>query len=570
MSSAWPAAGSLPDAALKTLHDLQYTLGADFRVWQRADDGSWLLVHPGAGKASDGPPGEGPEPGAETVEVVSRSGGTLIVALDGASGAGGGMVGADGPGPLELARRLLQRALDHEDEVRFFTYELSERYEEINLLYSISETLGSVLTLDDASAAILREVCDVLGARRGSLWVVDSGGESLALVASVGDPGIRGPLRADDPLAVTSQVFRDGRPMILTRETRRIRLGMRGDAPLDGDDGLMGAEPATGVSEPLEEETETVLSVPIRYSPPSGEARTVGVINLFGRTREDRFSASDQKLLAAIASQVGAALENNRLIQESLNRERMAREMELAHNLQMKLVPAFESQDDLDMAARVQPAEQVGGDFYHVIRLPNGKIGVMIGDVSTHGFPAALMMTLAMSAGTIFASAVESPDLVLRQMDDALREELETTEMYLTLFYGVLDPARGRLVYSNAGHPHAFILPKDGAVERLEATDPPMGFAGPESYQERSVSIGPDDLMLLFTDGLSDTLATAGPRSGEDVVVAEAAALRSAPAGEVVDALFSLTEQVTPVIPADDRTAVVVRCAPRGEGAGAS
>jgi sigma-B regulation protein RsbU (phosphoserine phosphatase) len=539
MKGERPAPGHLPDAALRSIHDLQYTLGVDLRVWSQDGAGALHLLHPvDLGPSRDGPFG----PSGPTLSLNRRAGPDLRVEIVGPS-----PEGLPSDGVLALAARILNRALEVEDEIRFFTYELSERYEEINLLYSISETLGSVLSLNEAARAILSEVCDVLGARRGSLWVFHSGTENLSVVASVGEDGLEGPLRTDDPLAVTAQVFREGRPIILSRTSAALRADTKDDGKPE-----------------LDELTETVLSVPISYSPPSGEARTVGVINLFGRRGGGRFTASDQKLLSAIASQVGAALENNRLIRESLLRERMAREMELAHNLQMKLVPAVESQDDLEMAARVQPAEQVGGDFYHLIRLPGGRVGVMIGDVSSHGFPAALIMALSMSAATIFAAGAEAPARVLRHMDDALREELETTEMYLTLFYGVLDPSTGALTYSNAGHPHAFVVREDGSSLRLGATDPPVGFAGPEAYHQEVVSTEGKDLLLLFTDGLSDTLAGSDRGSGEERVLEEVARRREQSAGEVVEALFSLAAEVTPQIPADDRTALLLRAGSRG------
>ena len=167
------------------------------------------------------------------------------------------------------------------------------------------------------------------------------------------------------------------------------------------------------------------------------------MINLFGRTRGDPFTTSDEKLLSAIASQIGAALENNRLIQESLAQERMSQEMELAQNLQMKLLKSPEAFDRADVAAHVAPAEQVGGDFFHVFKLPKGKIGVMLGDVSTHGFPAALIMALSMSAASIYALESPDPSEVLRKVDDALRDELESTEMFLSLFYVVIDVEAG-------------------------------------------------------------------------------------------------------------------------------
>src|SRR5690606_21820432 len=99
---------------------------------------------------------------------------------------------------------------------------------------------------------------------------------------------------------------------------------------------------------------------------------------------------------------------------------------------QLKLLPAVDGFEGADVAARVEPAASVGGDFYHLFKLQGGRIGVMIGDVSSHGFPAALIMALSMSAATIYASEVGTPAKVLRHIDDALRGELESTEMYLT------------------------------------------------------------------------------------------------------------------------------------------
>jgi sigma-B regulation protein RsbU (phosphoserine phosphatase) len=186
----------------------------------------------------------------------------------------------------------------------------------------------------------------------------------------------------------------------------------------------------------------------------------------------------------------------------------------------------------------------------------------MLGDVSLHGFPSALIMTLTISAAGIYAREADSPAEVLRKLDDALAEELASTEMYLTVFYGVIDPAAGVLVYANAGHPHAFAIHADGTSERLEATDPPVGFAGPDAYHEASVAWhGGEDILLLFTDGLPDSLRERDGRTAERLVVDTAVRHRFAAAGDVVEALFELStgrddgrQRV-----GDDRTALVVR-----------
>jgi sigma-B regulation protein RsbU (phosphoserine phosphatase) len=184
----------------------------------------------------------------------------------------------------------------------------------------------------------------------------------------------------------------------------------------------------------------------------------------------------------------------------------------------------------------------------------------MLGDVSLHGFPSALIMTLTLSAAGIYAREHDSPAKVLRDLDDALRDELETTEMFLTVFYGVIDPAAGRLTYSNAGHPHAFTVHPDGGMDRLLATDPPVGFAGPDAYSESEVPWRQgDDLLLLFTDGLSDVLASATRGDGEARVLESVACNRAEPVVRIVDELFALTADANPPVQGDDRTALVVR-----------
>lgn len=516
--------GALPEPVLQALDHFERAFGAVLRIIVPAHE-------PGTAdevlyQTNGADPGDGAE--SCTTVIVPHIGPELRLQVLSARDA-----------PLasisEALTPVVVQGFEYTREIDFFTYELSERFEEINLLYSISETLGSTLDMDSGAATILGEVRDVMGAKRGSLWVHDAIDDALHLAAEVGDDGRSGPLLPDDPDTITSMVFREGRSIIASRQPSAAEREAGGTA-------------------------DSFLSVPIRYSPATGGSRTVGVINLIGRQDGGRFSAANQKLLAAIASQIGAAIENHRLVVESLSKERMAREMELAHDLQMKLLPVAERFTAADAAGRVQPTEQVGGDFYQLFELPGDRVGVMLGDVSLHGFPSALIMTLAMSAAGIYAREAESPAAVLRKLDDALSDELATTEMFLTVFYGVIDPVAGVLVYANAGHPHAFVIRRDGTFQRLGATDPPVGFAGPDSYEEGTIAWNKgEDLLMLFTDGLSDTLATRGLKNGETQVVEAAVRNRFQSAPEIIDALFELASDAEWSAFADDRTALVVR-----------
>ncbi|MDE2654729.1 MAG: SpoIIE family protein phosphatase [Gemmatimonadota bacterium] len=269
---------------------------------------------------------------------------------------------------------------------------------------------------------------------------------------------------------------------------------------------------------------------------------------------------------APLAGEVGrnraaleAALEANRAIREDMAREQLSREMELAHDLQMKLLPPIPRVPRVEAAARVMSATSVGGDFYQVIQLSGGRVGVMIGDVSGHGFPAALIMALVMSAAAIYAEQGAAPATVLEYVDRAIGDELESTEMYLSLCYCVLSPGTPEIAYSNAGHPHAFVVESDGTARRLFATDPPMGIGKPPYGQSAADWSPGEDILLLFTDGLSDTLAHAGRSSGEDLVLSTVAARHGRRADEILHALFELCRRATPSIPSDDRTAVILR-----------
>ncbi len=250
--------------------------------------------------------------------------------------------------------------------------------------------------------------------------------------------------------------------------------------------------------------------------------------------------------------------------------DQVSREMQLAHDLQLKLIPPIPPIPGVEAAARVVPAASVGGDFYQVVALSGGRAGVMIGDVSGHGLPAALVMAHAVSAAVISAEGGDRPATVMERIHNAIGDELESTEMFVTLFYGVLSPgepgatggpaARARLVYSNAGHAHAFLVAGAGAQKRLGATEPPMGIASPPFAEAAVPWRSGEDLLLLFTDGLSDTLASRRRQDGEGRVVAMAARHRARPPAFVLQRLFAMRAPARSLL-ADDRTAVLVRTA---------
>jgi sigma-B regulation protein RsbU (phosphoserine phosphatase) len=305
---------------------------------------------------------------------------------------------------------------------------------------------------------------------------------------------------------------------------------------------------------------QAFLSVPICYGASDAPLRCVGVINLTDRIGGDRFTASDRKLVTAVANQIGAAVENARLVERDMQQQRLSQELQLAHDLQLKLLPspAVLGGDAL-VAARCFPAQSVGGDFYTFTRLGRGRVGVMMGDVSSHGFSAALVMALVMAAAGIHAAASLTPDETLAALQESLATELATTEMYFSVFYGVLDPLTRRLSYASAGHPYAFRVPRHGDPERLEATAPPLGLGtiGAIHRSQLPWTFG-TDLLVLWTDGLVDARNDSGEPYGEGRLLATVCARRTEPPETIVEAVLADADAFGSR-PIDDRTILVMR-----------
>ena len=417
--------------------------------------------------------------------------------------------------------------------------ELASRYEEIDLLYTITEILGSTVRLDEAAQVIVREVAAVVGARRASIMVHDATRDRLRTVAARGftaDDEFF--VQVDDPQSVAARVFRERRVV--------------------AHDPLLSPPQNTATDRPYR--GEAFLSVPICYASQGGPLKCIGVINLTDRTGGDRFTPGDRKLLTAIASQVGAAIENVRLAERDRQQQRVHRELELAHDLQMRLLPSPSVlYGEAQVAARCIPVDSVGGDFYTFSRLGHGRVAVMLGDVSSHGFGAALVMALVLSAAGIHVETIGSPEATLDALLNSVGDELRSADMYFTVFYGVLDRHARTLRYASAGHPHAFRLPREGEPERLLATSPPVGLAVQGVSEARQVAWDTaGDLLCLWTDGLVDATNADGERYGDARLLDTLSSRRHLPVEEILAGALAEADAWTTKA-ADDRTLLVMR-----------
>jgi len=412
---------------------------------------------------------------------------------------------------------------------------------------------------------------------------LETSGDELRVKVMDEGPGFD-PAAVPDPTAQTGIERNRGRGLLLMRtlsddvrfseEGNAVTLVFRGAldpvarlAPLLGPFGEL-----TGLRFRVERDSRAgPESVFDRLDPPGAsrrgdgelEVRTVGgapgVRLVYHRGPDPRGGGTDPARTAELLAGLLEVLadtdaQREHWIRRRLRRERVLAELEVARDLQLRLLPAADGFADLAaVAARCDPALSLGGDFYYLCRQPDGCLGVMLGDVSSHGPSAALIMALTLSAAAMVTRATTSPAAVLGGMQEQLLRALESTEMYMTLFYGVVDPGRERVGFANAGHPYAYRV--GASLERLAALDPPIGMSAPPTYAEQTLEWARGgDTLLLFTDGLTTDLSDPLESPVSPLRAVFHAGLRD-PA-RLVEALF---EGVVDDMRLDDRTAVAVR-----------
>lgn len=231
----------------------------------------------------------------------------------------------------------------------------------------------------------------------------------------------------------------------------------------------------------------------------------VGLLNLGPHLSEQEYSTDDRRLLQDLATQAAPAARVAQLVRqqqvEAQARERIAQELRIARFIQQTLLPEdVPSLPGWQVAAHYQPAREVGGDFYDFLDLPAGRLGLVVGDVTDKGVPAALVMATTRAILRAAAERIVSPGRVLQRVNDVLHPDIPPN-MFVTCLYAVLDPATGILQYANAGHELPYRRSTDG-INELRATGMPLGLMPGMTYEEKEVALIPGESVLFYSDGL--------------------------------------------------------------------
>jgi serine phosphatase RsbU (regulator of sigma subunit)/anti-sigma regulatory factor (Ser/Thr protein kinase) len=235
------------------------------------------------------------------------------------------------------------------------------------------------------------------------------------------------------------------------------------------------------------------------------QGELVGLLNLGQRRSEQDYSSDDRALLSTLASQAAPAIRVAQMVREqqvaALERERVENELRIARLIQQTLLPKeLPALAGWQLTAYYQSAREVGGDFYDFLYFEDGRLGLVIGDVTDKGVPAALVMATTRSVLRAVAQRLIAPGEVLEQVNEILYPDIPA-RMFVTCLYAVLDPHTGLLQYANAGHDLPYRRSKDGASE-LRATGMPLGLMPGMNYEQKETVLEPGESILFYSDGL--------------------------------------------------------------------
>ncbi|MCG8608466.1 SpoIIE family protein phosphatase [bacterium] len=362
---------------------------------------------------------------------------------------------------------------------------LKSAVEELTVLNDLAIAASLSLEVDNMLDIIVEKSIKAVKAEQGSILLVTE--------------------QADAPLKTLIRQ-QDQRSRLLTYRVGTHITGwvLKHQQPLQIDD--LSTDERFNPTEQERNEIRSVLCVPIRY-----KARIIGILMVTNKKTFDPFNENDLRLLSIIAAQSGQLIRNSQLQQEALEKKRMEHELSMARKIQLNLLPKTTPESEaLEIASYFNPADEVGGDYYDYFQMADNKIGIVLADVSGHGASSALIMTMAKGVLHSIAHQFKRPCEILTEMNKIL-DPIIPREMFVTIIFLCFDLANKVLTYSNGGHNPLLLYESETKnCELLELPGPALGLTNLSVYQEKELKLNAGNLVLIYTDGVTEAFNTQG------------------------------------------------------------
>lgn len=359
--------------------------------------------------------------------------------------------------------------------------QLKSAIAELTVLNDIAMTASTLFEVDDVLDAIVKKSIKAVNAEQGSIQLVtDMKDKPLQTLIRQGDfSGVVKSYRLS--LNITGWVLKNEQPLIID--------------DLANDERFQATDQET-------DDVKSAICLPIRY-----KAKIIGLLMILNKKSGETFNAADKKLLSIIAAQSGQLIRHSQLQQEAIEKNRLVHELGLARKMQMSLVPNENPKfDGLDIASYFNPADAVGGDYFDYFDLGDGKIGIVIADVSGHGPSAALMMTMMKG---VFHSTIPNLDSISDAMQEinAVLSRTLPQDIFITMLFMLFDSKNKVLQFSNAGHnPFVYYKSKDKSCQLFEFPGFALNLIPDATYSMQEIKLEADDLFILYTDGVTEAV----------------------------------------------------------------
>jgi len=429
---------------------------------------------------------------------------------------------------------------------RFFR----DSYNAEQLLMELSEQVRTIVEMHPLLETVSRRVSEVLHVPRVAVLLQE--GHPYRLAYALGYEGAMGIEFAENSATV--------RQLMEGKQPARVYLD-------DANNWVNREAEVTSEERGTLTKLESELLIPLL-----AVGRLLGFISLSQKRSEEPYSRSDVQLLGSVAAQTGLALENARLTSavadEAAQREAMKREVEIAQQVQERLFPQNPpAVEGLDYCGMCRAARGVGGDYYDFLLLPGGQLGVAVADVSGKGISAALMM--ASLQASLRGQTIEGPEglAALVERVNRLVYEVSSAERYATFFFAQYDAGSRVLSYVNAGHNPPMLLRRSGVaeceewtLERLEVGGTVVGLLPECVYNQASVKLQAGDVLVAFTDGVSEAMNLGDEEWGEENLLETMKECDGRSAAETVARVIAAADKFTAGAKQyDDMTVVVMK-----------
>lgn len=405
--------------------------------------------------------------------------------------------------------------------------------------------LGSGHVLDDVLALVLDAAIEVTGAERGFIMLSGADGAlEFTLARARGRVTLPG-RTFDTSHKIPEAVFSTG-------ETRIVSDLLDGNLA-----NIHMGTIALGIRH--------VLCAPlrlVRYVQESGaapEQKRIGVLYLDSREKGTLLSATTRTGVETLATEAAVAIENARLYREALEKARLDQELLIAAEIQRALLPAARHVGTgVEIVGASLPCRSIGGDFFEYFELPSGNFGFALGDVAGKGPPAALLTAAIQGMFGAHASSEGGPAETLTRVNQGLIRR-SVQNRFATMAYGVLSPD-SRLTYCNAGHNPPMLFTRSSEVRRLEQGGLVLGLFPHAQFEEETLQLEPGDVLVVFSDGVSEAIDVHGEEFGDDRIVACVASNRHLEPAALLDHLLAAVRQFSEgTLQRDDVTALILR-----------